>query len=343
MRRLAILPAAAALPDLVAALKSAAEAAGAAFFQTTDGEIPAGETAFESQRELLCVTSSPPTVMDQVWAAVVFVVPDPRSLIEQAARHFDVPSIEAVRYLFEQLTVCRTAAAKLGGSPLHLRSDWSQSLLPLLDALELTHEAGLQEAADAADPLAAPAENSEQQDDELSGFAELLGQASSAREVRGTRLTVGREIFQHGDLPDEACPSLIDICGRSRILVFGPYISLWPGIWRADVTFALCADAAMYPYLIEFGSPAGMDQLLVRAKGAGTYSVDLTHRISEPARVEIRMSVLKPAFHGHLAFGGADLRWYPVGDTEAARQLQARPEAIFGEVSKSLRRRILRN
>ena len=102
-------------------------------------------------------------------------------------------------------------------------------------------------------------------------------------------------------------PDALDITGPARFLSFGPYVRLAPGLWRAEVELEVCADAAKYDYLIEFGLEGDFSQIIARAPGAGPHVAALTHRLAAPAPVEVRVSLGRAAFHGAFRLIGARL------------------------------------
>lgn len=114
----------------------------------------------------------------------------------------------------------------------------------------------------------------------------------------------GPSLFRHGDRPDAPCPPEIDITGRARILVFGPFVPLPAGRWRAAVTFEACAEARRYPYLIEFGTAAGLTERAVPPGAPPERVVEIEHALTAPATVEIRLWVARAAFHGAIRFHG---------------------------------------
>jgi hypothetical protein len=99
----------------------------------------------------------------------------------------------------------------------------------------------------------------------------------------------------------------IDITGHARILFWGPYIELPPGLWRAEVRLECCAEAARYDYLIEFGTVARFSRTVFRPEPGACTLVDTTYRTTEPWRSELRAWVARPAFHGELRLVGARL------------------------------------
>ena len=103
---------------------------------------------------------------------------------------------------------------------------------------------------------------------------------------------------------DGYCPPSIDLMGRARILLHGPYIALPNGVWRADIFFNLSADAAPYDYLVEFGAGGNFARIVYRAETAGQQFLALICTVREPALAEVRISLLRAAFHGELEMEG---------------------------------------
>ena len=99
-------------------------------------------------------------------------------------------------------------------------------------------------------------------------------------------------------------PHDVDITGAPRCLGFGPYVRLGPATWRAEVEIELCADAARYDYLIEFGTNGDFSTAITRASGPGRHVATITHRLEAPADVEVRVSLARAAFHGRFALIG---------------------------------------
>jgi hypothetical protein len=97
----------------------------------------------------------------------------------------------------------------------------------------------------------------------------------------------------------------IDVTGRARCLCWGPYAEMPAGRWRAEVSLEFCEDASRYDYFIEFGVLSRFSRALFRpAPGARTV-VNLEFEAPEPWIAELRIHVLRPAFHGGLRLIGA--------------------------------------
>jgi hypothetical protein len=104
------------------------------------------------------------------------------------------------------------------------------------------------------------------------------------------------------------CPLELDIMGRPRTLIYGPYLNLPAGRWQVEVAFGLCEAAAGYDYLIEFGTNADMARVRYRPGRGGEHSVALAYDVRDYSPVEIRISLLRAAFHGQIRLVGAWIR-----------------------------------
>ncbi len=126
-----------------------------------------------------------------------------------------------------------------------------------------------------------------------------------------------RTLFRSFDTADRQCPAVIDVTGRPRHLVYGPYASLGAGIWRARVWLDLCPDAAMRPLTVEFGAAHDHAGVALPIGRSGRLEVALTHAVDGQSPVEVRLWLAKAAFHGEVRFLGAAVS--RLGDAADAR------------------------
>jgi hypothetical protein len=110
---------------------------------------------------------------------------------------------------------------------------------------------------------------------------------------------------------DPAGPTLvapnapIDITGRVRFLVYGPYITLPPGQWSVDVVLGFSAEAGGMGFVIEVF--AGTQLASTRIEVAGEQVVEarlnvtIGNSVDQP--VEIRVFNERAAFDGRLVLG----------------------------------------
>lgn len=97
----------------------------------------------------------------------------------------------------------------------------------------------------------------------------------------------------------------LDVTGRPRFLVFGPYFTLTPGRWRASFTLSFDAYAAQMKYWIDWGGVDDYTRTEVRPGRAGLYNISLDYLVSKPEPMELRIILTEGAFDGVLEFSGA--------------------------------------
>jgi hypothetical protein len=101
----------------------------------------------------------------------------------------------------------------------------------------------------------------------------------------------------------------IDLTGRARFLVFGPYINLPPGPWSATVVTAFSAEAAGSSFIVEIA--AGIQLAYERVQPTGEQVIEtnlqfvIANAVDQP--VEIRIVSERAAFDGRLALGYVSL------------------------------------
>lgn len=80
----------------------------------------------------------------------------------------------------------------------------------------------------------------------------------------------------------------MDITGRSRVLIYGPYIELPPGVWEVTFTFAVSSTNSV-PFRFEWGSPHGEVIVSEKVSVSGIYEIALrrTWDAIEPAEIRI--------------------------------------------------------
>lgn len=99
---------------------------------------------------------------------------------------------------------------------------------------------------------------------------------------------------------DNASSVVLDLTGANKAFVFGPYIDLPPGLWRAVFRFSVTIDALSIPLHFEWG-PAGDSVILQeRIRKTGIYEVSLERHWDESALAEFRIYTQHPVFSGLL-------------------------------------------
>jgi hypothetical protein len=95
----------------------------------------------------------------------------------------------------------------------------------------------------------------------------------------------------------------VEITGRPRCLVYGPYITLPPGLWSATVALGFSQEAAELTYTIDIHAGAQLTQARIQPDGQRFIEASLNFSIVEPDMISIRISNERAAFDGRLALG----------------------------------------
>jgi hypothetical protein len=115
-----------------------------------------------------------------------------------------------------------------------------------------------------------------------------------------------RDLFFIGDDPQMAASGVIEVGGPVRNLVFGPYVTLPPGLWAATVVLAVSKDAADLSYSVEILAGAGcvcLGQGTIQPRGEGVCEVTIEFPVAESTDqpIALRVANLRNAFSGRLA------------------------------------------
>jgi hypothetical protein len=123
-------------------------------------------------------------------------------------------------------------------------------------------------------------------------------------------LVWGRELFFVGDAPTEAATYAVDVTGRVRCLIYGPYILIPSGAWTANVVFACSKELSGMAFMIEILSGPdrlGMARLLPSKAGVFEVAINITVEKSAALPIEIRIFNERAAFDGRLGLGNVTL------------------------------------
>lgn len=165
------------------------------------------------------------------------------------------------------------------------------------------------------------------EDDAARGIAEILSIYRGGRPVVGAPATEwALDALNYEARIVRAATSVreIDLTGRPRILVYGPYVALPPGLWRAKIRFSVDdAAAAGRQFRIDWGTQAHYASETFTPGRPGVFDLELDYRwiAAEPA--EVRFIVIEGCFSGMASFigvqvsliGAADDTPPPIGDT----------------------------
>ncbi|QSF54718.1 hypothetical protein [Brevundimonas fontaquae] len=99
----------------------------------------------------------------------------------------------------------------------------------------------------------------------------------------------------------------IDLTGRPRMLLHGPYVFLPIGRWRADIRFAVDPEGGAAPLRVQWGKDGDYATLEFRVAQGGEYSVSLEHDWKEPAPAQVVIWVTEAVFRGHFMYRGCSI------------------------------------
>jgi hypothetical protein len=105
--------------------------------------------------------------------------------------------------------------------------------------------------------------------------------------------------------PDPPASRPIDITGRPRYLLYGPYITLPPGSWSATVALGFSAEAAELSYIVDVcaGAEILLSRITLQPGEERVVEANLNFSLDAPDMVEIRVMNERAAFDGRLALG----------------------------------------
>lgn len=105
----------------------------------------------------------------------------------------------------------------------------------------------------------------------------------------------------------------IDLAGRARCLVHGPYVTLPAGQWKATVRFTVDAAASLHRFRFEWGGQTDFTSFEASPGKPGHFRAELNHAISQSGLSEFRLILPESSLAGALTFAGVDIEL--CGDT----------------------------
>jgi len=131
-----------------------------------------------------------------------------------------------------------------------------------------------------------------------------------------------RELFFLGDRPTERATGVIDVTGRARRLLDGPYIMLPPGSWSLSLRVLFTRETTEHDFLLEVVADRPVASRTIRPHAEGAFEVDLAFTIEDTTDhpIAIRLSTQRAAFDGTVAVVGAVLTTHgaPLAETGSA-------------------------
>lgn len=178
--------------------------------------------------------------------------------------------------------------------------------------------------------------------------SEILKTTLSAEDIRAVEFLLGglerqiygqtdapliatKELFLNGDAPHDPVNAPLDMTGRSKYVVFGPFIHIPPGAWMLRFIMSFSEEAIGIPCVVDVGATdkLGFRELTrthVIISTAGRMDVSLAFQLEDPlASLQVRLMTEKPVFDGRMAVGFAEFRRKTSQDHEDPATLLPNP------------------
>lgn len=267
-------------------------------------------------------------IAGQLWAVLgetnkpfILTGGDPRHALENLAARHGVDFLEATRVVAKSCATLVSCAAMPGALVLDAGRDAAD---PLATAAAIARHFGLAvgdgEITNLLGPLAAAdllpdreAHRSwwERLDDVQRALVAGAVDPYSAGLAGGDLgpITWERDLFYMREEPptehDPPASRPIDVTGRPRHFLYGPYITLPPGAWSATIALGFSAEAAELSYRVEVcaGTEAVLSAVTLQPGQQQVVEANLSFSIAVPDMVEIRILNERAAFDGRLALG----------------------------------------
>lgn len=122
-------------------------------------------------------------------------------------------------------------------------------------------------------------------------------------------LTWPHESFLLADKAGEPAAGEIELVGRARCLIYGPYFHLPAGQWNARFFLDIDQDIYGQIFMIEIHSEDMLGKIRVRPSGTGSFAAETTFRIEQPKiPIEIRLFTETGSIEGSIAHWHVEMR-----------------------------------
>lgn len=126
--------------------------------------------------------------------------------------------------------------------------------------------------------------------------------ATASKFVEKIELVWPREVFLDADAPGQTLPATVEVAGRARILVYGPYLPLPTGVWHATAYLGFSPDIGKLPFIIEADTGQNISRGFFEVERGGFFSLELEFRVADPMHpVEFRLISQDSALEGQLS------------------------------------------
>ena len=324
-------------------LAAAGRRAGGADFAAVNTLEELALAALRMQTALLAVGSRQPDsrlckALTENGRRFVLALPKPRTAVADmiAVHGYDLPG--AVRAVASSSGTIRRLAGHPGGLVLWAadeggtQPEMARAMCVHLN-IAVSDKSIRQIVADLASGSVAQAE----QDRELwwSGLSEgdrnlvsdaLDGFTNTSNDHSGS-FSWGPQLFYLGDAPTDSPVGPIDMTGRARCLMYGPFIIVPPGYWNVHVALACSKEAGGAGLIVEAFAGAPLAQVTVHAPaGGGIFDANLAFVIqdgdaSADQPFQVRIFNERAIFDGRLGLGKVTLTLQTRAKAEVGQEL----------------------
>lgn len=138
--------------------------------------------------------------------------------------------------------------------------------------------------------------------------AEVMSLYRHGRPPVGARVRVAPKLFLYDTRNPVAGPQFeVDLTGRPRIVVYGPYVTLPPGRWRAEAKVWIDDDAANVSLGFDWGHHRQFDQHIEKPGNPGLHAVTMVNDWDVAASAEFRLVLMQGAIAGKARLIELDL------------------------------------
>lgn len=113
------------------------------------------------------------------------------------------------------------------------------------------------------------------------------------------RIRWPREVFLNADEQGAIVNAPVDLTGRARLFLYGPYLHLPRGLWMAEVTFEVRENFSANELKVDICLDDVIGEWKFQLPDKGSYSFELPLRITEPRHpIQIRFYLMQGAIEG---------------------------------------------
>lgn len=117
-----------------------------------------------------------------------------------------------------------------------------------------------------------------------------------------------RELFLTTEGAPGPATGIIDVTGKSRCLLYGPYLRLPVGQWSCALMFGCDGTAVGLPMVADIVAGRVLNQVSFTIESGGIFEVEIPFENTEAdSLIEVRLFTAKAAFEGHIVLGRAKL------------------------------------